>query len=232
MQKYVTTAPRTLIKWYEKRRVLKGRDVLERLITRNDMEKVWITLAKHAKRPDHGARLFREIVYIEQKSRSQPARLRTEERDDLLRIAEQLRMLFSSISNGPLDKLIYNFFPADAMEINGVAGWDDLDDMARIRRAHAIVPQWPPFIDILEAASDHAVRLADEAMSKPRLVDRVPKQREQYRRLYFVRALDEFIVSEYGRNLHAAVANIANATLGSSFIREDVAKIVNTVKEH
>ena len=232
MQKYVNSAPRTLIKWYKKRRVLKGRDLLERLITRNDMEKVWLTLDEHAKWPDHGARLFREIVFIEQKCRSQPARLRTEERDDFIRIAEQLRMLLTSISNGPLDKLVYNFFPDDAMEINGVAGWDDLDDMARVRSAHAIVAQWPPFIDILETAAGHAVRLADEAMSKPRLVERVPKQYEQYRRLYFVRALDQFIVSEYGRTLHAAVANITNAILDSSLIREDVAKIVNPTKDH
>jgi len=232
MQKYVTSAPPMLIKWYEKRRVLKGRDLLERLITRNDMEKVWIALAKYANRPNHGTRLFCEIVYIEQKCRSQPAKLRTEERDDLSRIAEQLRMLSTAISNGPLDKLIYNFFPTDAMEINGVAGWDDLDDMARIRSAHAIHAQWPSLIDILETASNHAARLADEAMSKPRLVDRVPKQYEQYRRLYFVRALDEFIVWEYGRTLHAVVANITNAILDSSLIQAEVAKIVNPAKDH
>jgi hypothetical protein len=259
MASYVKSAPKALIDLYESKSVLKGHALLERLITHVAMESAWGALEKHAKRPaqdakpfrdtpvaikwawdaleehakhpGHDTRLFREIVVIAQASRKPSAKSRLEEKETYRRIAEQTQQLANAITNGPLDKLVYEFFSAETMDTNGITGWENLNGMARGARAHTQLLEWPPLVDILDKLRIQAENLADEAMSKPRTVDRIPRRPDDFRKLYFVRELSMYITSEYGRPLHSAVANITNAILDTCLIDADVAKIVNTTKD-
>lgn len=230
MPSYVKSAPRTLIDWYDSKKILKGRALLERLVTHVDMEPAWRALSKHAKSSDYERRLFREIVFIEQASRKHSAKLRTDERDEYLRIAEQAEQLSKAIANGPLDKLLFEYFSSETMETNGIAGWENLDGITRVSLAHKSQPEWPPIVDMLDALGLQARKLAKDAMSKFRLVDRAPRRTEDFRKLYFVRALATYIASEYDRPLHSTVANITNAILDAGVIASDVAKLVKPTK--
>ncbi|WP_124486882.1 MULTISPECIES: hypothetical protein [unclassified Burkholderia] len=257
MARYVKSAPKALINLYERTSALKGRALLERLITHSGMESAWGTLETQAKQPGrdtkpyravvirpawdargvrekqpgHATKLFREIVVIEQVSRKPPGKSRLEEKETYRRIAELTQRLVSAIANGPLDKLVYEFFSAEAMDTNGITGWEDLNEVERAECAHTQLLEWPPVVDILDKLRIQAANLAEEAMSKPRIVDRVPRRPEDFRKLHFVRELSTFIASEYGRPLHSAVANITNAILDTCLIDADVAKIVNTNKD-
>jgi len=226
MPSYVKSAPQSLIDWYENRTISKGRDLLQRLLTHVDMETTWPALIKNATRPDHAKRLFTEIVYIEQESRKPIRKSRTEVRDDWLQVSKQARSLLTSIEGGALDKLLYEFFSAESMEINGIDGWDRLDVMARVSRAHTLLREWPALTDVLENLVDAANRLADGAMSTPRLIERAPKQPTDYRKLYFVRKLAEFIAAAYNKPLYASVAGITNAILDTNLIDSEIPKIV------
>ncbi|MFX1763298.1 hypothetical protein PWP93_11960 [Paraburkholderia sp. A1RI-2L] len=260
MVRYVKSAPKELIDLYESRSVLKGNALLERLITHVGMESAWGTLEKHAKRPGrdtkpycdppvairwawdaleeyekhpgHATKLFRAIVVFEQASRKPRVKSRLEEKERYRRVVDLTQQLASAIANGPLDKLVYEFFSAETMDANGITGWDDLNEMARVAHAHTELREWPPLVDILDKLRIQAAKLAEEAMSIPRIVGRVPRRPEDFRKLHFVRELSMFIGSEYGRPLHSAVANITNAALfDTCLVDADVAKIVNANKD-
>ncbi|MFP6558224.1 hypothetical protein WJ542_07825 [Paraburkholderia sp. B3] len=231
MPGYVKYAPDTLIKRYDTKVIGRGRDILERLITRAEMDGAWRTLGKHARHADHAWLLFREIVVIEDASRKPPTKLRSAERDDYLKIAGQAQELSLAIADGALDRRVYEFFSSEAMDINGIAGWENLDGMTRVTCAHSLLREWPPIIDILDALARQAENLASEAMLKSRVVERVSGQSDDFRKLYFVRELAKYIASEYAKSLHSTVADITNVVLDTSLIGVEISKIVKPPKK-
>lgn len=226
MTSYVRSAPKTLIEQHRDRRIGKGYNYLTLLLTHSEMEEAWAELDKHKKRKDHANRLFSEIIGLLQATR--PGRVvlrRTEERERFTRIAEQAAQLAAAITNGPLDKLVYEYFSAEDMHINGIEGWEAFNSLERAAHAHSLLRQWPSLVELLGDLDKHARRLGDDAISKTRLVDR-QLSAEDYQQLYFIRGLARYIAGEYGSPLYGTVAHITNAVLGTGFSKKEVAKKV------
>lgn len=226
MTAYVRTAPQDLIALHQNKQVGKSYRYLTFLLTDPEMEQAWAELEKHRRRDDHACRLFSEIVNILHAIRRHAVvRRRTDERDHYQRVADHAANLAAAVMNGPLDRLAYEYFYEEDMHINGVNEWDALDPLERVGFAHALLPRWTSLVELLGQLEKKARRLAEEAMRNPRLVDR-QLSAEDYRQLYFVRALARYMTVEYGSPLYGTVAHIANAVLDTTFTKAEIAKKV------
>jgi hypothetical protein len=223
--KYVVSAPETLVNAHKNREIAKGVKYLELLLTHREMELAWTELSKHTEKEDHATRLFSEIVLILHTLRRHIVLRRTEEKKKYLATAEQAEKLASSIENGPLDKLAFEYFPTEVMHINGIDGWETENSLERSAHAHELLQTWPSFVEMLLEMASQAKKLASEAMTKHRIVER-RRGEDEYRQLYFVRALTEYVVKEYGSPLYGTVAHISNAILKTGFSKEEVGKMV------
>jgi hypothetical protein len=224
MTSYVRSAPETLTELHRTKQIGKGYKYLTLLLTHPEMQQAWAELAKHKKREDHATRLLSEILSLLQAVR--PGRVvlrRADEAARYTRIAEQAEALAAAITNGPLDKLSYEYFSAQDMSINGIENWDACNSLERAAQAHRLLPIWPSLVEQIAELGKQARCLGDEALSKPRLVDR-QLSAEDYRQLYFVRGLARYITGEYGAPLYGTVAHITNAVLGAGFSKKEVAK--------
>lgn len=222
MVKYVKSAPQPLIDWYETDTIHKGRDFLERLITRPKMGRAWPELSKRSKKKDHAKKLFGKIVFIEQESRKSVVLRREEEQKKYCKIAKQAQKLAAAITEGPLNKLVFEYFSADTMNTNGIANWNDKSKMERNNLPYDLLMEWPPLIEILKSLETQAIKLGGEAMKQPRTVER---QKDGYRQLYFVRALAEYVKAEYDSPLYGTVASISSAVLEVDLTKEAVARM-------
>lgn len=248
MVKYVNSAPQSLIDWYKTGTIRKGRNFLERLITYPAMNLAWRELSKrkpkknHAtkldnivyigsksskpvvlyrnEKEDYATKLFKEIVSIEQQSRKPVVLLRSEEKKKFLTIAEQAQKLTEAIAEGPLDRPLFEYFSAETMHTNGIVNWDDKSRMERGNLSYGLLTEWPLLVEILRTLESQALKLGDEAMKQHRLVER---QKKDYRQLYFVRALAEYVKNEYSSPLYGTVARISSVVLGVNLTKEAVA---------
>ncbi len=220
MVKYVKSSPQSLIDCYEKKTIIKGRDFLERLITHPKMERAWCELSKRNKNNNHAEKLLQEIIFQEQKSREPVVLRRSDEKKKYFKIAEHAKQLAKAIAEGPLDKPLFQYFSAETMDTNGIANWDNKDKMERNNLPYDLLREWPPLIEILKSLETQAIKLSDEAMNQPRIVER---QKADYRQLYFVRALAEYVNAEYGSPLYGTVARISSAVLEVDLTKEAVA---------
>jgi hypothetical protein len=219
------SAPKDLVQLYEGRIVGKGFKYLKLLLTHLEMEPAWQELARHTNKDDHGERLFREIVYILHKIHREIFLRRSEEKEKFLATAKQAEKLSDDIENGPLDKLAFEYFPAEVMHINGISEWDMRDSMTRSNNAHSLLCHWPSFIEMLGEMASNARKRAEESMTRHRIIEK-RVETYKYRELYFIRALAEFTRCEYGSPLYGTVAHITNAVLGTTLSKEDIAKKV------
>lgn len=226
----VPSAPASLIQAYRDRTLGKGRNLLCSLLTHSDMESAWRALHSHKKTSDYAMRLFREIVFIEQKSRRPVVFRRTDVREERRKIARQAEKLAAAIADGPLDMLTYEYFPVEAIVANGLSDWGQLTKLQRGWRAHDLLQEWPPLTTVLRELADRALELADEAMKEQRIVERASQNKKKDRRLYFVRALAAYIKDEFGSSLHGTVASITNAILDESLSAADIAGLVKGAK--
>lgn len=225
MNKYVKSAPPILIDWYENQKIGKGRNFLGQLIMHPDMALAWRELSKRNKNKDHATKLFGMIVFIEQESRKPVRLFRSEEKKQFLKIAEHTRQLVAAIiAEGSLDKRVFDYFSAETMHINGIANWEEKNQMERNNLPYNLLEEWPTLIDILKSLETQAIKLGGDAMTQTRTVNR---QKAGYRELYFVRALTEYVKSEYGSPLYGTVARISSAVLGIALTKEDVEKKVS-----
>jgi len=223
---YVKLAPPILIKRYEKNlewyQRKKEKDFLYRLITNKEMNFAWRELSKHKRDECHAEKLFKEIVFIESQSRK-PAVSRREEKKKFLEIAKQAQTLVRAITDGPLDKLVYEYFSAETMNSNGIENWENIGNMERNYISLHLLIEWPAFTDILKILEAHAIKLGDEAMIKKVTVER---QKKGSRELYFVRELTKYVKSEYGSPLYGTIANISNAVLCADLTKGNVERMV------
>lgn len=224
---YLASAPQELVAAHQTRQIGQGVRQLESLITDPRMQSAWRELNRHKKREDHGMQLFQEIRNILHVLRRRVPMRRSEERNRYLAIAEQARTLSSMLQEreGQLNKQAYEYFPAEVMHLYGLSEWATAHRMARSAQAHELLRHWPSFIDMLGELASQAQQLADEAMTKERVVDRQAGA-EEYRRLYFVRALTEYINREYGAPLNATVARIGTVILGTEIGSDQVEKMI------
>jgi hypothetical protein len=222
------SAPPDLVDLYTRKQVAKGAKVLKLLLTHADMELAWRELARHASNKDHATRLFSELVFILHTLRRHVILRRSEERDEYLAIAEQAERLASSIENGPLDKLAFENFPGEVMHINGIAEWEKQNGLERSTHAHELLRAWPSVTDMLRELANQANALANEAMTKPRVVERRrgAVDPDADRNLHFVRELARYIKREYGSSLYDVVAHMSNAILGTGFSKREIKRMI------
>jgi hypothetical protein len=233
---YLPSAPQDLVIAHRERKIGKGYRQLELLVTLPDMERAWKQLSKRAKPGDtaYGMRLFSEIVTILQHLSRRTVRLRrADERSTLLAFAKQAQDLASLIEhgpfrkqgeNGPFNKQVYEYFPAEVMEINGLPDWRTQTGITRSAWAYDVLPAWPSLPEVLRELAVQVEKQANDAMNRPRLVER-QRDSEDYRQRYFVRALTAYFVKEYGSPLYGTTAYIASAVLDTVLTKEEVEKL-------
>ena len=227
---HVASAPASLIQAYQDFTVGKGSNFLRSLLTHSDMESAWRALHRHKKTSDYAMRLFREIVFIEQRSCRPVVYRRTDVREQRRKIARQAQTLADAIEEGPLDRLTFEYFPTEAIAANGLPDRGQLSKLERGWQAHDLLREWPPLTTVLRELADRALELADEAMKEHRIVERASQNKKTDRRLYFVRALAAYIREEFGSPLYGTVASITSAILNESLSSAHIARLVKKPK--
>lgn len=180
-------APCALIRLYEHPNAFRNREILGRLLTDPRMKRGWNEIGKQLlknpaiKRFDHDQkdifmdeqyiRLWREINYAFLASYSRPPS-RSKKHKTFLDLAESIETLASTIDNGPLDRLAFEFFPAEmAASIFNTTKWSNLESEKReqaVRKLKKKFVLWPSMTDLLRECSRRANALAQEALTEKR----------------------------------------------------------------
>ncbi len=217
------SAPPTLVGLYNQRSRFPGRAILHRLLTDSRMKQPWAVLNRHVTSDRGWERLWREVTFSLRHARKEPVR-RTDEKAQFLKIAKKAETLAKAVEGDRLDLRAYELFPDDVMEILGVSNWTSLNALQRANVANKILHEWPTVPELLSELATRARRLANEAMTKTRVVERTTRDREA---LYFVRALGSYVKGAYGRPLYGTVAVIASVVLERPVEKRFVEKEMN-----
>jgi len=217
------SAPKTLVNLL--RRISRGKDILRRLLTDPRMKRSWALIGPRCPDEQDFERLWSEIVYALVKSRT-PERSRAKMRDHFLGIAKDAEKVATSLTNGPLDRLILVFFSDDEAKIAfTVENWSRLEPEERFQVADPKLACWPSMTGLLKELANQARRCANEAITNKRIVDRDTYDR---RFNYFVRHLSQYFREHYGGPMEGTLANIASAV----FEREIDRKLVRQALRH
>jgi len=220
---FLSSAPEELVTLLSK--IYKGKDILRRLLTDSRMKRSWTLIGKRCSRAQGYLKLWNEIVYTLGKSRKpEPSRAKT--RDGFLKIAEAAEKLATTITNGLLDRLTYEFFPADEAQLAfKVEHWSALGPDERYHVAHQNLAYWPAMTGLLEEFARYAEMCAEEAFTEKRTVDRETYDRQLN---VFVRRLASYFRKHLGGPMEGTLANIASVV----FDRQIDKKLVKQALPH
>jgi hypothetical protein len=196
--------------------------------------------------PGPGCRLYQEVmnlrhVVLDPALVQQANEWPSEARERYFRIAEQARALYKAIENSPLDKLAYEYFSAETLKNYGIPARDDSNfgaSMARMAKADAVLPGWPPMIELLNTLAAAAQARGEAVGGQARIVNRRTTGANaedggapdgSTAALHFVRALAGHFRYEYGLSLCGTVAHVSNVVLGTTFDASDVKNRVRGV---
>jgi len=220
MLTYLPTAPAALIALHKRRLIRKEYATLERLLTDQRMKRPWRYIEKRISTRSQYMELWQEITYRLQESRgAKLGESRARKRARLERIAKQVRLLVAELVDGPLDLRVYEYFPPEVMEILGAPKWRPLDTHQRRSFADSLLREWPALPEILDQLEARALRLANEARSETRTVERSTRDRQTN---YLFRTLNEYFRDKLGGPMHSCVAAIASTALGTAYDKDSV----------
>ncbi len=166
--------------------------------------------------------LWRAITYSITKSRStnQPRR---DKSNHFIRIAQLAEELSSAIAEGPLDCLIYAFFPSDiAKRIFKENRWSALAIDERFHIASGIIhdESWPSLTDVLEELAMQAGRESSKAKYEKRYAVNNTQDREAN---HFIQSLNSYLrphLGERTRQTLAAIASVVfNTPIDGDFVK-------------
>jgi len=190
------------------------------------MRRSWTTLSTQIKTEAEWYRLWGAVItalHLAKRLHASKAKIR----DEYLRINDAALKLARAIENRALDLLVYEFAPDDAMKINGVSGWCQLDSLQRAYAAGKLLREWPSLTEILYGLSERAKLVAAQAMSAPTAVQR--RSRDSKMRV-LVLALVEHLTLKLGHPHYGTVAAIVSVTLDFEITKSMVAKIASRKK--
>lgn len=216
------------------RRITKGADVLQRLLSDKRMTGPWRRIEKrinHAGKSRRAAyhRLWGELVTILQRSKH-PEKSRAAERAAWLAIAADAGALATSIRGTVLDSPAFEYYPDDVAELVFGPGWSSLDRWARQSTADRAAIAWPTLPELLDVlarkASSHAAAAVDPG-KMPRLVERVSSSRQAN---YFIRGMAEYFRANLGGPMMGSLAAVASVVLENDIGIDQVKRALATRK--
>ena len=235
-EEFLDSAPDSLISLVKHPTPFMGKGLLYRLLTDSHMAPAWKEIekriskkmktgqedeiAQNVQRHNWYRWLWSEIhdAFIRSKSKP-PSRIK--KRDQFQRIASAARKVADQIENGPLDRLLFEFFPPGSATLAfNMAEWSKLTGDEKMDCARHKLRHWPSLIDVLHEVAIHAERIAIEAMTEPLVVERDTADRETN---YFIRRLSRYFRNNLGGPMHGTVARIATVAL-SKKVDEDFVK--------
>jgi len=203
----------------------RGKDILRRLLTDPRMKRSWVLIGKRCSSTWDYIKLWNEVVYVLLKIQN-PEPSRAKKRKHFLGIAKDAEKLASTITNGPLDRLTFEFFPENeaylAFKVNN---WPALGKEERLEVARLNLAWWPSMTGVLEEVARRAKTHAEEAMSEKRTVDRDTPDRQFN---YFVRHLASYFCKHLDGPMEGTLANIASVV----FERQIDKKFVKQALRH
>lgn len=208
---WLKNAPKPLVRAYQERKLGKSLDILERLLRDERMRTAWTELARHVQSDHQWFVVWNAILFA--KTKADKARTvhwrRSEERDYYKALARTSAALAKKTENGQLDLLAYELFPQTVLAALGVP---TLHKMHRLRRdeiARRLLTSWPSMPELLRGLEKRALRLADDAMNKPRPDER---SRGRVSERTFAWHLGREFKSLFGKALLGTVTIIVNVT--------------------
>jgi len=220
---FLPHAPDALVKLLGK--ISSGKDILRRLLTDPKMNRSWALIGQRCSDAEDYRRLWSEIVYALKKACFPPPS-RAKVRDHFRRIAKDAETLANRITEGPLDRETYEFFPDDdAEDAFKVENWAALRPDERLDVADRNLARWPSMTGLLEEFARRAKTHAEEAMSEKRTVERDTHDRQFN---YFVRHLAGYFRKHLDGPMKGTLANIASVV----FERDIDEKLVRQALSH
>ena len=228
-------APHTLIRLYQHPNDFPTRGILGRLLTDPRMKVCWTEIdtqvlrnlepqcvepskKKKLQQPIEKAifirgqyvRLWSAISYAYGASRK-PLPSRIKNRKKFLQLAQITETLAQTIADGPLDRVVYEFFPAEmAQEIFDAAGWSNLGSEQRHRAVEQIKKKlvlWPSLTDLLAEVSRKAKDLAQAALTEERFAANNTRDRQVN---YFLQDLANYFHLVFKRPMTQVLAPLAS----------------------
>lgn len=211
----------------ENGRIVRSRDILWELLTDSKMERPWEMLKKHCSGPEDYTRIWSEIVLALRRSRT-PEPSRIKKRDNFIAVANHARGLASSIAEGPLDRLTYNYFPDEmAALLFNAKKWPILRPDEKCTVAHKVLSWWPSITELLEEVGRHAEKLAKEASIEDRFAINDTQER---RANYFLQHLARHFRAQFNSPMKGVLAEIASVVFEKSITLDFVKRALRHTK--
>jgi len=183
------------------------RDLLWELLCDSQMECAWGQLAKRRLTSANYRRLWSEITSALSKSR-QPEPSRVSKQRHFVSIATAARSLSNMLSEGPLDRLIYEYYPPQMAEVAlATSNWASMAMDERCALAHKKLDWWPSIPQLLEEVARHAEELSKQALIEERLAHNETADRQVN---YFLQYLARHLRSHFGAPMKRVLADIAS----------------------
>jgi hypothetical protein len=224
---YLKNAPAYLKQMHERGGGGQARKLLGLLLTRNEMDTVWIRLSRKINAEQQWRRLWDEIIEAIKLAnpKRKPKRVEDEIADlewiaaKSVELAKVIRVEPRSVGyKGFFDYPCYQFCPDDVMEINGVPQWSSVPPSERYITASKVMREWPTMAELLDELARVALRQAGEVKHK-RIVK---KDKERWSETMFSRALYSHL-AQYGWEkqdcIFANIATIANLTIKMKLLK-------------
>ncbi len=171
--------------------------------------------------------LWRQIGWALRQSAGKEAS-RKEERVRFQGIAVDAQRLASRISDGPLDRLAYEYFHTDlAIVLFRKQEWSNLPSDQKAKLANRRIDPWPSMTDLLMELAEQAQKCAEGALTRTRIVDRDTQDRQSN---YFIRHMTGYFRENFGGPMHGVVAAISSVVLTTPIDEETVKRALRHVK--
>ncbi len=150
--------------------------------------------------------------------------MRQKQREEFKNIQTKANALLEALRDeGPLDLRSYEIFPDDVMGILGISGWSSRDPLEKSDLAHTLLTEWPTIKELIIELANKAGKLEEGLRASKQVRRRGNNERERY----FATHISDYFKHAVGSPLYGTVANITNATFGSSIQKEQVEKWVS-----
>lgn len=207
--------------------IVRTRDILWELLTDSKMERPWKMLKKHCSSTEDYTRIWAQIVLALKRSRiPEPSRIK--KRDNFLAVANHARSLASSIAEGPLDCLIYNYLPDEmaALSLNADK-WPTLRPDEKHAIASRALTWWPSITELLEEVGSQAEKVASKALSENRFAVNDTQER---RVNYFLQHLAQDFRNQFNTPMSGVLAVIASVVFEKSITLDFVKRALRHTK--
>lgn len=210
---YLKNAPDRLVRAHQNREISNGRSILERLLSDERMRTVWKELAGYNLNDKKWLGVWQAIAWAKFNSNKVNKRKRrSDERDDLQRLANQFAKLAKMIENGPLDVNAYELLPQSVLDALHIGNLHELTVLEQSDVAHRLLPCWPGAAELLCGLERLALKRATRAMTAPRPDERNSGNVEARTFVWF---LGQDFRAIFGKPLLGSLATIANVIFNS-----------------